>query len=384
MNRNWMMIAVIVLLTVAGRANDTTVLKHVDAWQQVLHEAQQENKLIFVDCYFTGCFPCAQMDKEVFPTALVAEEFRKKYVAVKIDVFKEKLGDSINKKYAITGYPTFLVMNSKGELLHRFSGFNDAGQLLSELSVAEKMAPLGGFSTSFDVAYPEFYLRYFNRSAEPLPPHVAADWLVQQTDLFAEPVGMAMIITRKLPVKLEDALLDHYSRYRALFGQGLVMNRAIEILKARMVVNANAGTTTFERFIASNEMKYPSEDWRIMKFLLGYHYYNSVAKDTVAFLQFANQQPVLYMNYMGALYNAMLVKKQLNETTLPLFCGWATKAVNNESGLDAIRSAAYMCRANKDEDGYRRFMQMALNKARKLQLPTGSYEKALAANQPIN
>ncbi|MDQ0636720.1 thiol:disulfide interchange protein [Pedobacter sp. W3I1] len=53
----------------------------------VLQQAKKENKLIFVDCYFTGCIPCAQMDENVFPNELIKAEMDKNFLMLKSRYF---------------------------------------------------------------------------------------------------------------------------------------------------------------------------------------------------------------------------------------------------------------------------------------------------------
>ncbi|MCH5686835.1 thioredoxin domain-containing protein [Niabella sp. W65] len=58
-------------------AQEQEVLQHFTSWNEVLAKARQNNKLIFIDVYFTGCHPCAVMDKEVFTNRLVKETLEK-------------------------------------------------------------------------------------------------------------------------------------------------------------------------------------------------------------------------------------------------------------------------------------------------------------------
>ncbi len=75
-----------------------------------------------MDCYFIGCPPCAQMDKEVYPNELVSKEIADHFIFEKVDVFKEKLGDTLNAKFAVSGFPTFLIFNpgNKYPVIYQF------------------------------------------------------------------------------------------------------------------------------------------------------------------------------------------------------------------------------------------------------------------------
>ena len=128
--------------TNAQEVNET--LQHTMSWEAALQKAKKDKKLLFVDCYFTGCIPCAQMDKEVFPNTLVSKELAESFVAIKVDVFKEKLGDSINIKYGVTGFPTFLILDASGKLLSMFVGYQDPSLLMKQLTEAKQKQKRNG------------------------------------------------------------------------------------------------------------------------------------------------------------------------------------------------------------------------------------------------
>jgi thioredoxin-related protein len=66
------------------------------SWEEIKAKAQQENKLIFVDLYFQGCMPCAEMDKRVFPDSTVSDVLNSHFVNFKTDVFKEDIGAQLS------------------------------------------------------------------------------------------------------------------------------------------------------------------------------------------------------------------------------------------------------------------------------------------------
>ena len=67
-------------------------------WVNVLQQAKQENKLIFVDCYTSWCGPCKQLATEIFPQKIVGDFMNSKFVNVKYDMEKEE-GLTFNQKY---------------------------------------------------------------------------------------------------------------------------------------------------------------------------------------------------------------------------------------------------------------------------------------------
>ncbi|RXK57860.1 thioredoxin family protein [Lacibacter luteus] len=373
------------LLSAAAQENE--ILQHTTSWEAALQKAKQEKKLLFVDCYFTGCIPCAQMDKDVFPNTLVSSELQESFVAIKVDVFKEKLGDTINMKYGVSGFPTFLILDPSGKLLSMFVGFQDPSLLMRQLTEAKQKQKrnefLSGFSTNIGTSYPVFYQKFYDRADRKIDVPAANAWIKEQKEWKSEAVAIAMLKINKLDPAIEEYLLNNYASYKAMYGDALVLGRTTNILTDQLnkMLNKEKNEEAFKNFLTTKAKQFPAADWKIMRFLLGNHYYCAVAKDTMALLQFISEEPVLYMNYMGALYSNLLVRKQLNPTTLALLCKWADKAVTADAPLEMMTTAASFYRQNKDMEGYKRFINMAIEKARRYNMPVERYEKMLTANQ---
>ena len=95
--------------------------------------ALKEGKPLLLD--FTGsdwCPPCKLLHKNVFETADFAKEAPGKYVLVMLDFPRTKKqspelkaqNDALQRKYAITGYPTVLLVDPKsGEAYGRLVGY---------------------------------------------------------------------------------------------------------------------------------------------------------------------------------------------------------------------------------------------------------------------
>lgn len=84
-------------------------------------EAEKQDKLIFVDCYTTWCGPCKMMTRDIFPNEAVGEFYNKNYIAMKLDMEKEK-GMMFGKKYPVSAYPTIYFLNEKGDIIQKVVG----------------------------------------------------------------------------------------------------------------------------------------------------------------------------------------------------------------------------------------------------------------------
>src|SRR6516225_1660514 len=99
-------------------------------------QAAQEHKYILLD--FTGsdwCPWCIKMDKEVFNQSQFSDFALKNLVLVKVD-FPRKAAQSpaektqneqLAKKYAIEGFPTYVLLDSSGKEVRRQVGYLQGG-----------------------------------------------------------------------------------------------------------------------------------------------------------------------------------------------------------------------------------------------------------------
>ncbi len=99
------------------------------SWNEVLKLAKKENKLIFLDMYASWCGPCKLLKSRTFPNENVGTFFNKHFINYAIDAEKGE-GAQLAGKYNITGYPTLLFVNGKGELIARTMGYHTPEQLL--------------------------------------------------------------------------------------------------------------------------------------------------------------------------------------------------------------------------------------------------------------
>ena len=99
-----------------------------------LQQAEADGKLLMIDVYTEWCGPCKLLDKDTFPKQEVVDKSAN-FVTLKLDAEKGQ-GPDVAKKYGITGFPTILFVNGKGELVHTVIGFQDAPTLVTEMDKA--------------------------------------------------------------------------------------------------------------------------------------------------------------------------------------------------------------------------------------------------------
>ncbi|WP_455168866.1 thioredoxin family protein [Aegicerativicinus sediminis] len=90
----------------------------IDDLDEAISVAKSEDKFIFIDCYTTWCIPCKWMEQNVFVENNVINYYNDNFVNLKLDMEKG-VGPELNKKFKVNAYPTYVFINSEGELIHK-------------------------------------------------------------------------------------------------------------------------------------------------------------------------------------------------------------------------------------------------------------------------
>ncbi|PWK79820.1 thioredoxin [Mucilaginibacter oryzae] len=92
-------------------------------------------KLILIDCYTSWCMPCLEMAQQEFPKKVAGDYINPKFVSIKFDMEKGE-GKEIGKKYGVTAYPTFLILNAHGQEINRVVGKSTADEFIEKVKTA--------------------------------------------------------------------------------------------------------------------------------------------------------------------------------------------------------------------------------------------------------
>lgn len=93
-------------------------------------KAKLEKKNLFIDCSTVWCKPCKWMEANVFPLAPVGQFYNEHYVSLHMDMEKGE-GITLRKKFQVNAYPTYLYLDTAGNLLHRDGGAKDADKFIT-------------------------------------------------------------------------------------------------------------------------------------------------------------------------------------------------------------------------------------------------------------
>jgi len=107
----------------------TGIQFHRGTWEDALHLAKKENKLIFLDVYATWCGPCKKLKKTTFSDKEVGNLFNKTFINVSLDA-EQGDGVVLAQKYQIEAYPTLLFIDADGNAVKGESGYHNANELI--------------------------------------------------------------------------------------------------------------------------------------------------------------------------------------------------------------------------------------------------------------
>lgn len=127
-------LVLLLFFTAAGFSQQEAGIHFIEGekWNQVLKMAQEQNKYIFMDCYTSWCGPCKALSKDIFTLEEVGDFFNARFVNVKYDMEKGE-GKELKKLYEnnIIGYPTLLLIDKDGKVVHQMAGFQQASELIA-------------------------------------------------------------------------------------------------------------------------------------------------------------------------------------------------------------------------------------------------------------
>lgn len=234
------------------------------SWEQAKKQAQTEKKLIFVDLYFTGCMPCAQMDKEVFPDPKVADVLSKDFVTFKSDILKEEIGKRLSMKYGVTGFPTFLFINPDGKVIDIESGFQNVEQFSALLQNAKDLAKKGIFKKYSpqinEKDYPDFYVQAYMASKRNVPFDVI-DTYLKSRDANDE-VSFVIITGLRVGKQYDDPFLLASKKLFKDYGKSSVNGHVFTILqRKKKEFEKKNDLKGFKELLAEAKSFYTPEEW---------------------------------------------------------------------------------------------------------------------------
>lgn len=184
---------------------------HHGSLSEGLEIAEKEGKLVFVDFYTDWCIPCKSMAKNIFPQEEVGAYFNEHFINLKLDAEKEGL--SAARLYGVKSYPTYLFLDSDGDVVFKETGSRSKESFLEVANKAVKSVTSEYSLENLTLLFPEkqddeeFLKIYIKKMIEygQDPSEGIELWLGVQTEI------------KEHYVEMMEFLLDH-GRYLQLGG----------------------------------------------------------------------------------------------------------------------------------------------------------------------
>ncbi|HAA17097.1 MAG TPA: hypothetical protein DCE41_37455 [Cytophagales bacterium] len=108
-----------------------TQVNTAEEWTAAVAKAEAADKLLFVDVYTDWCGYCKMMDRDVFALAEVGQQFNQQFINIKLDAETE-FGEKFAYQYGVDGFPTYLFLDAKEELVGEIGGYVEAAPFVDE------------------------------------------------------------------------------------------------------------------------------------------------------------------------------------------------------------------------------------------------------------
>lgn len=90
--------------------------------EDALAAANNEHKPVFFMAYQSTCGHCEKMIKEIFPDTAVSKFYNDNFVSIRVDMLDQNEAKKYIRRFSISSFPTFVVMDAQGEVLSQFVG----------------------------------------------------------------------------------------------------------------------------------------------------------------------------------------------------------------------------------------------------------------------
>jgi thioredoxin-related protein len=120
-------------------------LKWLDDYAAALKTAETEKKPVLLDVTTDWCGWSKKMERETFAASTIQEKLTE-CVLCRINPESSKANEEVSKQYNVSSYPTLLVLNYKGEVMGKTSGYRsttDFSKYLKRHLPVFKKWPLG-------------------------------------------------------------------------------------------------------------------------------------------------------------------------------------------------------------------------------------------------
>ncbi|WP_443945104.1 thioredoxin family protein [Pedobacter sp. AW1-32] len=219
------------------------------SWSDLKQKASAEEKFILIDFSTTWCVPCKKMEHEVFTKENVFEFANKNFTSTYYQCdtsandapsIKNRYSQAkaLEKEFNVYSYPTFIILNSQGQEVHKIVGYRTDSEFISELKRAIDPATQHGLLTAqYDKGNrdPEFLLKLINSTKNvfdfvALPKYVNTYLTTQDNKLSADNIKLAMLGAKSTSDLSFDVLVKNEAAVDEIAGKNKTANVIVPIV----------------------------------------------------------------------------------------------------------------------------------------------------------
>jgi thioredoxin-related protein len=137
--------------------SDSTIVFRNVKYSEVFVLAKTENKPILLYFHFNGCSGCITMEKTTFINKEIVEFVNKNFICYSVNISYQE-GKETNEIYNIKGFPTFLFLDFKGNIIHEVIGLRPPDYFIQEARKALELSNYPRSIALFEYAIISFKL----------------------------------------------------------------------------------------------------------------------------------------------------------------------------------------------------------------------------------
>lgn len=122
--------------SLSAKEKKDSSLQYHTTLAEALKESAQKKKPIFFNCYADWSGACHLMDSVVLADPELVAFIKKRCVPLRVDMVKTEEGRKLADKYQVKYFAHFLILDSKGDVIHRIVGGAKAPEFLERLKRA--------------------------------------------------------------------------------------------------------------------------------------------------------------------------------------------------------------------------------------------------------
>lgn len=254
----------------------------MEDWHSAVAQAQESGKFLMLDAYTDWCYWCKVQDKNTFADPDMAAYIEEKFVPLKVNM-EEGIGIELAAKFRVTGFPTLLFFNEKGQFVSSVVGYvqdlEKFKSMLDEVLAIEEDQPYAFDSQELNPGFPQWYIDRYNpqlRRSNPTSSETVIAFLDEQEDLFSEVSWSVMYgFGTDLNDKYRSHILENTERYKELYQESEIsdIQYAIVMGMVKKAVDENSDEV-FNQALAMLEEYMPEDE--NMKLNMKLQYYQAV------------------------------------------------------------------------------------------------------------